>query len=283
MATSPYCATNRTIVVQESRFRTKVWLTRTTYPGTLGGPIYPSAPTFSSRHMIARVAVAMLLGLLVTVGIYFWAEYDYDRFRFVSEETMALSVLNEEQNTEIDASIFKNDQIGFTIYGAAITAICGLWCSPTASLGGRIMGFIGGAVLGAAAGAGANFVGHYFDRSIPFPSDPMLYWVGRWFAILTPIALACALVAFLSGKRSGKILGEGIAGAVLGMAAAVIVYCLTSGALTDIENHDFVFPGFPANRMLVFGLASVLIAGALTWRLGSVPIEPLAPASESDN
>lgn len=232
--------------------------------------------------MIVRMLAILVMAAIVVGGVLAWSNANYDRFQFASEEAQTIRDLEEWHSAELDDSEVKSDSIVYAIFGAALAAACGLVCSGTATIPGRTIGVVVGLVLGAAAGALAGYVGHTFDRSIQFPNDPMAYWFGRWMAMLGPIAIACAIAAAASGKRIANDLLEGIVGGLVGAAIAVAIYCFTSGAVTNIENHEYVFPGFFANRVLILGLASAFIGLAIVFRIHPKKLEQSPPDSQEN-
>lgn len=230
--------------------------------------------------MIVRMLAVLVMAAIVVAGVLAWTNASYDRFQYASEEAQTIRDLEEWHSAELDDSEVKSDSIVYAVFGAALAAVCGLVCSGTATIPGRVIGLVAGLILGAGTGALAGYVGHLFDRSIQFPNDPMAYWFGRWMAMLGPIAIACAIAAAVSGKRIANDLLEGIVGGLVGAAIAVAIYCFTSGAFTSIENHEYVFPGFFANRVLIFGLASALIGLAIVFRINPKKVDQDSPNSE---
>lgn len=229
--------------------------------------------------MLIRIAVIIPLAFLLAYGVYSWAEGSYDRFQYASEESRTVRDLDPHHSVDLDASALKSDMILYAVVGAAFAAFSGLACHSSASLTGRLIGLVAGGLLGAAAGAGSGYIGHAIDRAILVPNDPMVYWFGRWAAMLLPIGLAAGIGAAASGKSIGKDLSEALVGAFLGVAIATIVYCLTSGALTEIENHEWIYPAFKGNRILILGLASVSISTLIAFRLG---VSARSPSSEGE-
>lgn len=219
--------------------------------------------------MLIRIAVIIPLAFLVAYGLYSWAEGSYDRFKHASEESRTVRDLDPHHSEDLDASALRSDMTLYAVVGAALAGFAGLACHPSAGVTGRVIGLITGLLLGGAAGVGSGYIGHAIDRAILVPDDPMIYWFGRWAAMLFPIGLAAGIGSAVSGKSIGKDLPEGLVGAFLGVAIATIVYCLSSGAITEIENHEWIYPAFKGNRLLILGLASVSISTLIAFRLSA--------------
>jgi hypothetical protein len=223
--------------------------------------------------MILRLTIFTLVALAASTGLWLLFQKTYDAHRFASDEARRALAVSQEQSAELQASTRTSDMIAYGIFGAVVAAVSGLLCHPTARTPGRLRGALVGLVLGGLAGVAAAQLGHGFDARTVFPADPMVYWIERWALILLPLCLAVAIAVASAGQFTRHIL-DCLFGAVIGGALATIIYCVVSGALTPIEGHQFIFPAAPANRLLILGLAAVLIGGIVLVQLGrSTPQE----------
>ncbi len=219
--------------------------------------------------MIVRILASIPLAFLVALAVWFWAENNYNRNKYASREAQTTRDLLEHHSEELKASAIKSDMILYGILGAGLAALCGAWSHTSTTIPGRIRGLLVGAVIGGLAGAGGGWLGHWFDTNVSFPTDPIVYWFGRWAVMLAPLAVASGIAAAVSGSKPVKDLVEAIAGGLLGVAIAVTIYCLASGAISPIEEHQYIYPSYQSNRLMVLALATVFVSAMITFRLGS--------------
>lgn len=216
--------------------------------------------------MILRLLLFIVSALLVTTALWFVFEKTYNERQFASKEAQNSLEVTEEQSKELYASALKSNVILYSVFFGVMAAVSGFLCHPTADLSGRVKGLVTGLVLGGLAGVASANLGHWFDLAITFPRDPMLYWVERWGLMLLPFCIAVGVAAAVSG-RFKKDAADSLVGALLGGGAATIIYCLSAGALTPIENHNLIYPGFSSNRFMILALTGTLVGGVVILQL----------------
>lgn len=231
--------------------------------------------------MSKQLAIYLVFSVIACVGSYYGVAAVYDEFQYASEEAQTSLEVTEEQTAELKASSMKSDSIAYGIISIAMVAACGLAANPSGALAMRIVAVVLGALLGAVAGYASAQIGHYYDTNVPFPRDPVFYWVGRWILILLPVAIASGVVIAISGNFAKQIV-DATVGSILGAGLATIIYCFTVGAATRLEGHEKILPAFPENRMLLIAVYPCIGLIALLLLARSAKPEA-ASASEQAN
>ncbi len=222
--------------------------------------------------MFIRITGYLVGAAVVSIGVWYFGEQTYDRFQYASQTAQKSLEVTEEQTAELRSSAIKSDMIIWGTYGLVFAAWCGFWCPVKLPAKRRAIGAVGGAFLGIIAGISTAQIGHWYDHTIPFPPDPMLYWFGRWALMLLPLAVAAGAAAGIVGSK--RDCTEGMVGAILGMLLSVTVYCLACGAISEIEGHQYVYPGFSKNRILILITSSFLIGGGVLLRTAGTDSQP---------
>lgn len=234
--------------------------------------------------MVGRIVLAMVTSLLAAAGVWYAFEGEgmYSRHQFASEEAQKSLEVTEAQSAELLASARKSDSIVFALYGSLLAAVAGWFCHPLAAMSGRVKGALAGIVLGAIGGVLTAQVGHWFDRAIPFPQEPMLYWIGRWVLMVLPTCLAAGVAVALAGQFV-KHVGNAVAGSVLGGVIAIILYSLLTGSVTPIEGHQYIYPANPGNRLMAMGLVAAVVPGMIALQVGRAESQVADDAASADN
>lgn len=212
--------------------------------------------------MIAKIFLYLAVAAAAAAGSYFIIQSTYDETAFASEEARTSLEVSEAQSAELLASTTTSNMIAYAILGALMTGASGFAANPRALPAGRGIGLVVGLILGAVAGVAMAQIGHLYDAKIAFPRDPMLYWVGRLFAMFSVLGIACGVAIAAAGKFS-KDITDAIVGGLLGAGALTIIYCFVAGAATRIEGHQYIYPAFPENRAVLIGLSILVGFGSM--------------------
>lgn len=188
---------------------------------------------------------------------------------FVATEVLAesrrIGELTEEMAVAVALEDFKSALVTFAIWGSILGASLGM-----ASLTGRAklpVRIVVGTLLGALGGLAAAYLSNRYSRFSEPPTDFLTYWLVRWIVVLLPVATALGFTNSLL-NWSPKMIFENLGRAVVGMVLGVLLYVLSMGWLTPIEQAQYLFPGFRTNSCLLIVAVGTISFVLLNWNSG---------------
>jgi hypothetical protein len=219
--------------------------------------------------MNTKLALLLVASAIATVGLLFLYKSTYP-YVLASEEARASTMVTEAQSAELSAATRSSDMIGYGILGALLCSVVAFVTSLGKPLSAWVPGLLLGLVCGALFGAAAGWLGHWFESKPAFSFDDiMMHVLVRSFVMFLPLTIVCGAVAALS-YRSGKAIGSGIGGAVMGLVGVVALYAVLSGTLTQAEGRHKIFPAWESNRGLLLGSMFSLIGVGVLMQFRSL-------------
>ena len=207
------------------------------------------------KKMLALLAIATAVSTLMVFGAI---RFTYP-YMLASEEARKSIEVSVSQMKELRSAELSSDMIAFGIFSALLCGVLASCLGVSKNVSGRFGSLVIGLVLGAIAGAGMGWIGHWLELNPAFEiSDPTVYTVVRWCIMLLPVAIAAGIATSISTKSFNQI-AHSVIGALLGAVGAAMIYAVVAGTFTTIESRSKVLPFHDANRILIISASTFCI------------------------